>query len=147
MLKSLQKITSVEIKENGIMNEAVNFVLNNQLLNRENWQKTVEVFETREDSEAGRWRGEYFGKQMRGASLIYAYTKNEELYDVLTETVKSLLTKQDEFGRFSTYEVENEFTGWDTWCRKYVLVGLLYYADICKDEALKEKIINACKSF
>ncbi|MBR2384075.1 MAG: glycoside hydrolase family 127 protein [Clostridia bacterium] len=142
---NLNRIKSVEIKENGIMDRAVDFVLANQLKDRQVWKKTVEVFSTLEDSEKGRWRGEYFGKQMRGASLIYAYTKDEELYEILTETVTDLLSRQDEYGRFSTYEVENEFTGWDTWCRKYVLVGLLYYADICKDEELKAKVINACK--
>ena len=142
---NLNRIKSAEVKENGMMNDVVTFVLNNQLKDRESWAKTVEVFETREDSEKGRWRGEYFGKQMRGAALVYAYTKDEELYEILTQTVVDLLSKQDEFGRFSTYEIENEFTGWDTWCRKYVLVGLLYYADICKDEELKAKVINACK--
>lgn len=144
MLK-FNRITSADVVENGIMNEAVLFVLKNQLKDRDGWAKTVEVFATREDSEKGRWRGEYFGKQMRGAALVYEYTKDEELYDILTQTVVDLLPKQDEHGRFSTYEVENEFTGWDTWCRKYVLVGLLYYADICKDEVLKKRVINACR--
>ena len=102
--------------------------------NKDNWKKTVEVFTTREDSENGRWRGEYFGKQMRGAVLTYAYTKDEELYDILTDVVVDLLSRQDEFGRFSTYHIEEEFRGWDMWCRKYVLVGMLYYCKICKDE-------------
>ena len=142
---NLNRIKSVRVKENGIMDEAVNFVLKNQLKDVENWKKTVEVFSTLEDSEMGRWRGEYFGKQMRGATLVYTYTKDEELYEILTKTVIDLLARQDNLGRFSTYKVENEFTGWDTWCRKYVLVGLLYYADICKDESLKDKVLNACK--
>ncbi len=138
-------ICGVPIKASGIFNDAIDFVTARQLKNRDAWHKTVEVFSTKEDSERGRWRGEYFGKQMRGASLVYEYTKDEELYAILTEAVKELLKRQDGLGRFSTYEVENEFTGWDVWCRKYVLVGLLYYFDICKDGALKQDILTACK--
>ena len=135
----------LSIKINGVMDEKVRFVLEKQLKNRDNWKKTVEVFTTREDSENGRWRGEYFGKQMRGAVLTYAYTKDEELYDILTDVVVDLLSRQDEFGRFSTYHIEEEFRGWDMWCRKYVLVGLQYYYYICKDETLKTRIITACQ--
>ena len=139
------RITGAEIKTNGIMDGAVHFVKDNHLKDRIKWQKTVEVFETREDSLDEFWRGEFFGKQMRGAALVYEYAKDEELYEILTDTVKALLTKQDELGRISTYTVEKEFHGWDMWSRKYVLVGMLYYLRICKDEALKAPIIEACK--
>ncbi|MBQ7948252.1 MAG: glycoside hydrolase family 127 protein [Clostridia bacterium] len=133
------------LQARGIMDDAVRFVTECQLKDRELWLRFAEVFETKEDSELGRWRGEYFGKQMRGAALVYAYTQDEELYGVMTDTVLSLLEKQDELGRFSTYKVEEEFRGWDMWCRKYVLVGMLYYYEVCKDEALKEKILSACR--
>lgn len=139
------RIVGVEIKANGVMDDAVNFVVKNQLKRRVSWQKTVEVFETREDSLDEFWRGEFFGKQMRGAALVCEYTKDEELHEILTDTVKALLTKQDEYGRFSTYTVDKEFRGWDMWSRKYVLVGMLYYLRICKDEGLKAAIVEACK--
>ena len=139
-----KRIVGVEMQDNGLMDNAVKFVIAHQLKRRTLWQKAVEVYGTREDSD-GFWRGEYFGKQMRGASLVYEYSKDEELYEILTDTVKDLLTKQDELGRFSSYTVEKEFHGWDMWCRKYVLVGMLYYLRICKDEALKATIIEACK--
>lgn len=137
-------ITSGKIKANGIMDDAVNFVAAKQLKRRASWQKAVEVYGTREDSD-GFWRGEYFGKQMRGAALVCEYTQDEELYAILTDTVKDMLTKQDEYGRFSSYTVDREFHGWDMWCRKYVLVGMIYYLRICKDESLKVTIIEACK--
>ena len=63
----------VSIAIHGIMDEKVRFVLDNQLKNRESWKKTVEVFTTHEDSEKGCWRGEYFGKQVRGVELTYVY--------------------------------------------------------------------------
>jgi len=144
------------VQANGAMDEAVRFVMTRQLKDRVLWGKYNEVYTTKEDTweeiwdgvPAGkqfRWRGEYFGKQMRGAVLTYQYTQDEELYEILTETVLDLLTRQDELGRFSTYPVEDEYQGWDIWCRKYVLVGMLYYRSICKDEALKERILTACK--
>lgn len=140
-----ERIMGAGVKANGIMQNAVDFVLRNQLKNRTSWQKAVEVFSTREDSLDEFWRGEFFGKQMRGAALICEYSHDEELYKILTDTVLDLLSRQDELGRFSTYTVEKEFHGWDMWSRKYVLVGMLYYLRICKDESLKAKIIDACK--
>ena len=54
------------LKAGGIMDETVQFVLDYQLKDRVLWKKFTEVFTTREDTEEERWRGEYFGKQMRG---------------------------------------------------------------------------------
>ena len=139
------RIAGVKVKTNGIMDKAVDFVLNNQFRKTTSWEKAVEVFSTREDSHDEFWRGEFFGKQMRGASLIYEYTKDEDLYKILTDAVIDLLSRQDELGRFSTYTVEKEFRGWDMWSRKYVLVGMIYYLKICNDESLKQTIISACK--
>lgn len=138
-------IVDVKAKVNGLMDDAVRFAVEKQLKDRALWKKFTEVYTTREDSKAGRWRGEYFGKQMRGAVLAYEYTQDKELYEILTEAVADLLGRQDAQGRFSTYEIEDEFSGWDMWCRKYVLVGMLYYCKICKDDALKARIIAACK--
>ena len=141
----LNSFKDLKIKSNDLMDWAVNFVTEKQLYDEDLWEKFVSVFKTHEDTDLGRWRGEYFGKQMRGAALTYAYTKDERLYKILTKTVKKLLENQDEYGRFSTYRIDNEFHGWDMWCRKYVLVGLIYYYGICKDEGLRTEIITACK--
>ena len=132
------------IQANGIMDDAVRFVIDHQLKDRKTWQLYIEVFTTRVDSADERWRGEYFGKQMRGACYAYMYTQDEELYQILTWAAEELLNTQDEYGRFSTYTVDHEFCGWDMWCRKYVLTGLQHYYRICKDEKLKEKILAAC---
>ncbi len=145
MQEHVQGLLQNAVRDNGIMDKAVRFVLKNQLKDRALWKRFTEVFTTHEDTENTRWRGEYFGKQMRGAVMIYAYTRDEELYGILTETVSDLLARQDEYGRFSTYDVSAEFSGWDIWCRKYVLVGLLYYYEICKDEALRTRVLTACK--
>ena len=81
----------------------VDFALQKQLKNPKTWAKFVEVFtENADDADLG-WRCEYWGKMMRGASLIYTYSKDEELYAVLEDAVRALLRTQRPDGRFSTY--------------------------------------------
>lgn len=114
-----------------------------QLLDACLWKKFVKVFSDHSDIADDGWRGEYFGKMMRGGCMTYMYTQSEELYKVLENAVENLLTTQDEYGRFSSYDIAHEFRGWDIWGRKYVLVGLEYFYEICRDEILKEKILSA----
>ena len=133
------------IKIEGITDYYVRFVEENQLMDPKRWEALVKPFVTREDSSDAFWRGEFFGKEMRGASLVYTYTRDERLYEVLCGAVEKLLAAQDEYGRISTYDVEHEFCGWDMWCRKYVLTGLQHFYRICKDEAFKKRIIEALK--
>jgi DUF1680 family protein len=131
----------------GVFDEAIRFVCENQCKNKENWILFAEQFKSCVDDDGNAWRSEYWGKMMRGASFTYAYTLDEELYEMMTETVKDLLSAQDDLGRITTYSVENEFNGWDMWGRKYVLLGLQYYLDICRETELKDKVIDAmCRS-
>lgn len=119
-----------------------------QLKNINLWNKFVEVFRTHEDTkpDAGpNWRCEFWGKMMRGAVMCYKYSHDEQLYGILTQTVNDLLGTQDEMGRISTYDINNEFHSWDVWGRKYVMTALLHYYDICKDDGLKDRIIEALK--
>lgn len=127
----------------GVMDKQARFIEENQLLIKEDWELFVEQFTTLYDTADAGWRGEYFGKMMRGACMTYQYTKNEKLYDILFSTAKKMLKTQDEFGRFSTYEIEKEFNGWDMWSRKYIILGLLHFFEICKDEPFKNEIVSA----
>ena len=127
----------------GYINDKIHYVEDNQLLNPDQWATFVNQFRTQPDSADNGWRGEFWGKMMRGASITYQYTQNEKLYKILTNTVRDLLSTQDEQGRIATYSANAEFKGWDMWCRKYVMMGLEYYYRICKDEALKERIVAA----
>lgn len=139
----MEKIVE-RIKVEGIMDNAVWFVIRNQLKDQEMWKTFINVFHSHEDTEDGKWRGEYFGKQMRGACYAYMYTHDEELYDILTWACEKLLKTQDACGRISSYDTGNEFCGWDMWNRKYVLTGLQHYCCICKDETFKKEIVDAC---
>ncbi|MBQ7378430.1 MAG: glycoside hydrolase family 127 protein [Clostridia bacterium] len=126
----------------SVVDAHARFILNKQLGDRELWKKFVQVFIERPDHHDHGWRGEYFGKMMRGACLTYRYAPDEELYGILFDTVKALLDTQDEHGRITTYPKDCEFRGWDMWTRKYVLVGCLYFYGICRDEGFKSHILS-----
>ena len=129
----------------GLADDMARFIERTQLCDVSLWQKFVKVFIDRSDVADDGWRCEYWGKMMRGACMTYAYTKNERLYDILTQAVEGLLSTQDDYGRISGYDVAHEFRGWDVWGRKYVLAGLEYFYDICCDGKLKERIIKAMR--
>ena len=128
----------------GFIDSAVRFIEQKQLLDAPLWALFVNQFRQGnvDDIDEG-WRGEYWGKMMRGACFTYQYTQNPALYEVLEGTVRELLTTQDSLGRFSTYSTEMEFHSWDLWSRKYILLGLQYFCEICPDETLKRTVTAA----
>lgn len=132
-------------KYEGFMDKAFTFVENFQLLKPELWKRFVQQFREDADYEAG-WRGEYWGKMMRGACFVYSYSKNEKLYEILVQTVSDMIESADDNGRISSYFVNHEFDGWDVWCRKYVLLGMQYFLEICDDSTLSDRIVDSmCK--
>jgi len=128
----------------GFVDEAFRFIEDFQLMRPDVWARFVQQFREFSDWDGG-WRGEFWGKMMRGACMTYAYTKNEELYKILVDTIRDMMSTADENGRISAYPVSNEFDAWDIWCRKYVMLGMEYFLEICKDEALKEEIIASMR--
>lgn len=145
MDKKYSFIKQGKLNYQGFIKDLFNYINEKQLLDSSLWKKFVDVFKEKSDSNDLRWRGEYWGKMMRGACICYQYEQDDDLYNVLRDSVLDLLSTQDELGRIATYTVDKEFNGWDLWIRKYVLTGLLHFYDICQDEALKKKIIDACK--
>ncbi len=127
----------------GIADEMIRLVEREQLKDQSLWRLVTKQFEGAPDDGDHGWRGEYWGKLMRGACMTWQYTKDEELYAILTEAVKGLLAAQEEDGRISTYSREEEFQGWDIWCRKYVLLGLLHFYEICQEPWLKTQVREA----
>ncbi|MCI8923773.1 MAG: hypothetical protein HFI45_07260 [Lachnospiraceae bacterium] len=127
----------------GIADEMIRLVEREQLKDEKLWKLAAGQFAgTPDDADHG-WRGEYWGKLMRGACMTYQYTEDEALYEILRETVLELMSYQDSEGRIATYSKEAEFNGWDIWCRKYVLLGLIHFYEICREEELKEQVLNA----
>lgn len=127
----------------GILDTTMKFVEDFDLLSEEKWNRFASQYSGNPDDEDLGWRGEYWGKMMRGACFVYSYTKNEKLYRILNETVVNMLEREDSFGRISSYSCDAEFIGWDLWCRKYVLLGMQYFIEICTDTNLKDRIISS----
>lgn len=129
----------------GIMDESVKFIEEMQLLRSDLWIRFVQQFKEDSDNDRG-WRGEYWGKMMRGGCFVYSYSKNPALYQALRETIEDMLSAQDEEGRISSYGKDYEFDGWDLWSRKYVLLGMQYFLEICEDDTLTERLlVSMCR--
>lgn len=128
----------------GVTDFMNRFIQKEQLYDTKLWDEFVRQYTFNSDDDYT-WRGEFWGKMMRGACLTYQYTRDEKLLNILETSVRKMLATQQENGRFSTYSLKIEFTAWDLWCRKYVMLGFLYFLDICTNETLREQIITALK--
>lgn len=128
----------------GKPDEMIRFVESSSCMDPSLWALFAAQFRIgNTDDRDGGWRIEYWGKMMRGACFTYAYTQNEALYEILENTVRDLLRAQDKEGRITTYSPAKEFTSWDMWGRKYVLLGLQYFLEICKDDTLSDEVLLA----
>ena len=131
----------------GVIDTSFKFIEDFQLINPVLWERFVRQFREDDADYEGGWRGEYWGKMMRGACFIYSYTKNPELYATLEKTVYDMMAsgRDAEGGRISSYGISHEFSHWDIWSRKYVLLGMQYFYEICPDETLREKLVASMK--
>ena len=125
--------------------ETVDFLIREQYLNADLWGKFVDQFRLRLDGDTVGWRGEYWGKAMRGAVMVWEACRDEKLYEAITASVRDMLTVADPDGKVTTYVGENEFHYWDVWSRKYVILAMEYYHDICRDGILKKEILSFIK--
>jgi len=127
-------------KLEGVFADAVQYIADKDLKRTELWKKFIQVFHEKQNVEDWGWRCEYWGKMLRGAAWIYGYNHDAELYKIMEATVEEMLEAEDEFGRITTYTLDVEFNGWDMWGRKYVLLGLQYFYEICTNEELRKRI-------
>ena len=166
--RKLRRDPALRAKMKGVFEQAVQFLERNQISEVSLWKEFVEQFRLKWDDADRRWRCEYWGKMMRGAAMILRYTGGEphytqsyanspdfllkptpyaddRMYRILEDSVRDLLTTEDADGRIATYDA-NEFSGWDMWGRKYVLLGMQYFLEICRDESLaREMIASMCR--
>ena len=76
--------------------------------------------------------GEMWGKAVRSGCMFYRYTADPELKEILSQTVKDLLSTVRPNGSISCVppEKQPDGPGGDLWERKYVLPGLDRYYDL-----------------
>ena len=68
-----------KVKFDGKPDDVVRFVIKNQLMKSDDWKQFIRAYLNNLDTEDEGWRGDYWGKMMRGACLTYMYTMDEEL--------------------------------------------------------------------
>lgn len=130
----------------GAFDQAVRFIERHQLLDAALWTRFAEQFTRPSDDQDLGWRCEYWGKLMRGGAMVWVYTQSPELYRQLEAAARSMLKNAGPDGRISTYSREAEFQGWDIWGRKYVLLGMEYFYDICAGEDMKAELLTSLRA-
>lgn len=126
---------------NGALGNAGKKVLDHYL-KETSFTRLVEIFHLRNETDNG-WRCEFWGKILRGAILLNSFLKDEEMEKIIDETISDILSTQKEDGSITSYPADKQLQGWNLWGIKYVLIGLLRYAQIGKK---KEEIAKACSS-
>ena len=82
------------------------------------------------------WRSEFWGKWFTSAVLAYRYEADPQVQTQLDLATKGLIGTQTPDGAITTYQPDSEFNDWDTWGRKYSLLGLLADYDLTGDHAV-----------
>jgi len=138
-------ISSLDIRQHyqDYQDELARFVQQNQLLDMHLWERFVAQFTEQIDGSNMGWRGEYFGKMMRGGCLTWQYTRSASLYQTWQRAVIAIMKTQEKNGRISSFSEDTQFDAWDLWCRKYVMLGMIYFYEICGSKRLKERIVRS----
>lgn len=123
------KFGTVNSRFTGYVGEKIDKCIHNGVF-QTNYKDFVDVFKEKTDSN-GLFCGEFWGKWFTSAALAYEYDKKEENLRILQDAVKGIMSVQEPGGRISCSGVD--FSDWDLWGRKYVLLGLLAYYDTTGD--------------
>ena len=78
----------------GRADAMIRFVQDKQLKEPQLWQLAAEQFTAPVDDADLGWRGEYWGKLMRGACMTWEYTRDAALYQLLADTVDQVLADE-----------------------------------------------------
>jgi len=97
----------------------------------DNYKRFTRAYTEKLDSE-GLFTGEFWGKWFTSAAPAARYRPTAENMVIVDDAVKMLLSAQEPTGRLSASATD--FTTWDLWGRKYVLLGLVARYDLAADE-------------
>ena len=99
------------------------------------------------------WAGEFAGKYLTGAELVWRLTHDPLLKETIDKFVQDLISTQGPDGYMGPFPKDSRLTGknWDVWGHYHSMLGLmLYYEDTQYEPALKscEKIADLlCDTF
>jgi len=113
------------------------------------FKEAEDAFKNQIDDEtpAGIWQGEFWGKLMLSAAEIYKYTGNAKFKKFLVESCMRVISYGREDGYIGSYkDSKNVFAQqetpdgpcwcWNVWCRKYTLWGLIATYEITGNETI-----------
>lgn len=92
----------------------------------------VTPFRIRNDG-PDKFRGEFWGKWFTALVLAWTYTPTSELQQKMQQAITAIIETQDEHGCIATHRAAHQHGHWDTWSRKYVLLGLINYYQVSAD--------------
>ncbi len=145
-------LDNIDADLSGAIGDTLDLVNSRQLYDTSLWSRFVCQFRSNTDGDGYGWRGEFWGKMMEGACITYTSLKDEKLYKILENTTEDLLTTEQADGSITSYgnpttdEETDVFCGWDMWCRRWTLQGLMSFYKICKNEDLKNRILaSVCR--
>jgi len=83
------------------------------------------------------WAGEFAGKFLTGAELVWRATRDAELRTATNEFAKALMACQAPDGYLGPFPAAARLTGqnWDVWGHYHVMLGLLLYLEDTGDTA------------
>lgn len=153
MVKDREAFGSVQVKLSGFMGDKIRKCVENGVM-KTDFSRFIKAFEDKEDSD-GLFCGEFWGKWFTSAVLAYECEtdeKKKKMYmdEILIPAADGIVNVQEENGRLSCSATD--FTVWDLWGRKYVMLGLIACYDVVKDKryldaasALLDNLIETLK--
>ena len=149
--------SQAEVKMRGYVGRRMDVCVQNHVLKHDACYLTDPYKDKTEDHY---WQCEFWGKWMHSAAPFLSYmsggrgatrpTDYEKLRANIVASVENLLPCQEECGYLGNYAPsarcgvasKTAYGGWDVWCQKYTLLGLLY-ADECLGD--KRCLDAACR--
>ena len=92
------------------------------------------------------WQSEFWGKYMHSAVPYFSYCSSPELRSDIERGIDRMISSQEPCGYIGNYPDELRCgEGWDVWGMKYTMMGLLHYHDGEREDAKRERALEACR--
>jgi len=119
------------VKIGGIVGRRIDRCIDNRVATQA-IEPLIAPYRDRSDGPNG-FRGEFWGKWFTSLVLAHSYRPSNELAAKMRQAVDAMLATQTEDGCISTYPDHEQHGMWDTWSRKYALMGLLDHHEATGD--------------
>ena len=154
----LKPSSNLSFRLEGFLRNRIDKSIQNYFLETpESSPAILQVFRDRDRSPVRKplmpWAGEFAGKYLTGAELVWRLTHDKKLKETIDPFVQNLISCQASDGYLGPFPKDSRLTGknWDVWGHYHCMLGLmLYYEDTQYAPALKacEKAADLlCETF